>query len=392
MDKGPFVLLCAPHVGGNEWEYVKDCLDTHWVSSVGAWVDRFERELGEVAGASHCVAVNAGTSALHLALMLSGVERETEVVMPAVSFVAPANAVRYCGAWPVFIDLDPATWQIDLDKLEDFLTTVCARDSSGELINSVTGRRVSALLAGYVLGAIFDVVLVAELVRLFELPLVEDAAECLGATCRGRPIGAPVPGHDPARRTVATSFNGNKIVTTGGGGALFSEDEALARRAKHLSTTAKTDAIEFHHDEVGYNYRLSNVSAAIGVAQLELLDAYAERKRAIAARYERAFAPLEPIETGPRLDYCESTWWMYTIRVDRPSRDLIRELNDRNLQTRPLWIPLPDLPAFADCYGHAIEFAPLFYDTALSIPCSVSLTEDDQQRVIRALEAWCAAR
>lgn len=386
----PFVLLCGPYVDGNEWKYVKDCLDTHWVSSVGAWVDRFERELAAAAGSRRSVAVNSGTSALHLALLLTGVEPDTEVVMPAVSFVAPANAVRYCGAWPTFVDIDPKTWQLDLGKLEDFLATGCERDGSGALVNKATGRAVSALLPVHLLGAMVDVDAVAALAERFGLPLVEDAAECLGATCHGRPVGAPVPGFDPARRIVATSFNGNKIITTGGGGALFFEDEALAARAKHLSTTAKTDPVEFHHDEVGYNYRLSNVSAAIGVAQLERLDDYAARKRRIATVYERALRRLEPIETAPVTEHCAPTHWMYTIRVDRPSRQLIGELNSRNLQTRPVWVPLPELPAFAhDCHRHAVEFAWRFYETALSIPCSVSLSENDQQRVVMALEEWC---
>ena len=386
----PFVLLCGPYVSGNEWKYVKDCLDTHWVSSVGAYVDRFERELAEVAGASHCVAVNAGTSALHLALLLTGVEPDSEVVMPAVSFVAPANAVRYCDAWPTFVDIDPATWQLDLQKLEDFLAEGCDRDRAGRLVNRATGRRVAALLPVHLLGAMVDVDKVAGLAERFDLPLVEDAAECLGASCHGRPIGAPIPGFDASKRIVATSFNGNKIITTGGGGALFFEDEALASHAKHLSTTAKTDAIEFHHDEVGYNYRLSNVSAAIGVAQLEMLDDYVARKRRIATAYERALGRFDQIETAPSTDYCASTHWMYTIRVEPSSAQLVRELNARRLQTRPIWIPLPELPAFAEeCHRHAVEFASRFYETALSIPCSVSLSEAEQRRVIAALEDWC---
>ena len=389
VENEPFVLLSAPYINGNEWQYVKDCLDTHWVSSVGSYVDRFERELGEVAGASHCVAVNSGTSALHLALLLAGVEPDTEVIMPAVSFVAPANTVRYCGAWPTFIDIDPATWQLDLAKLEDFLAEGCKRSGSGTLINRATGRKIAALMPVHLLGAMVDVRVVTELACRFGLPLVEDAAECLGAHCHGRPIGAPVDGLEDTPRIVATSFNGNKIVTTGGGGALFFEDELLASRAKHLSTTAKTHAVEFHHDEVGYNYRLSNVSAAIGVAQLEMLDEFVVLKRKIADVYEQAFSTLPSVETAPTASYCAPTHWMYTIRVDRSSAALIAELNAQNIQSRPVWVPLPILEPFAsNCYVHSIEFASAFYETALSIPCSVSLSESDQQRVIDALQAW----
>jgi len=387
----PFIPLCGPHIGGNEWKYVKECLDTHWVSYVGSFVDRFENELAKIAGAQHCVATNSGTSALHLALILFGVEPESEVIMPAISFVSPANAIRYCGAWPTLIDIDPATWQIDLNKLDDFLQTGCERNSSGRLINRQTGRTIAALLPVHLFGGMAEVQPIADLAARFDLPLIEDAAECLGATYRGQAIAAPIEGFDPKQRIVITSFNGNKIVTTGGGGALFCDDEQTAAQAKHISTTAKTDPVEFHHDVVGYNYRLSNVLAAIGVGQLELLDQYVLQKRVIASRYEQAFGKVNGIEIAPEIDSVESSYWMYTIRLDRPSRKLVDWLIDRKVQVRPIWFPVARLPEFQKhCFGFAIDFAEQLYQSSLSIPCSVVLEEEQQSRVIQLIKQWMA--
>ncbi len=385
----PFIPLCGPHIGGNEWEYVKECLDTHWVSYVGSFVDRFENDLAKVTGTQHCVATNSGTSALHLALILFGVEPESEVIMPAISFVSPANAIRYCGAWPTFIDVDPATWQIDLNKLTDFLENGCERNRSGKLINRQTGRYISALLPVHLFGGMVEVQPIADLAARFELPLIEDAAECLGATYRGRPIAAPIEGLDPKQRIVITSFNGNKIVTTGGGGALMCDDQQTAARAKHISTTAKTDPVEFHHDVVGYNYRLSNVLAAIGVGQLELLDQYIQKKQNIAHRYEKAFAEVEGIEIAPEVESVESTYWMYTVRINGKSRKLVDWLLERNVLVRPIWYPVARLPEFENnCFSYAVEFSEQLYQSAISIPCSVALEEKQQSWVIDLIKQW----
>ena len=294
------VPLCVPEIGGNEWTYIKECLDTNWVSYVGPFVERFEKDLAKKSGASHAVATSSGTAALHIALLLAGVGPDNEVVMPGITFVAPANAVRYCSAWPALIDINPMDWQLDVERLSDFLVDGCTvRDR--QLINKTTGRRIAALLPVHLLGGMFDVDAVAELATRFELPLIEDAARILGATYKGRPIGAPCRAYGGPLRLVATSFNGNKIITTGGGGALLCEDAALAARARHLSTTAKADKIEFYHDEVGYNYRLTNLAAALGVAQLEKLDGYVEIKRNIARRYVGSLGKSDSVTLHPSL-------------------------------------------------------------------------------------------
>lgn len=385
------VPLSVPELRGHEWAYIKECLDTNWVSYVGPFVERFERELAARAGAKHAVATSSGTAALHVALLLAGVGRDDEVVMPGLSFVAPANAVRYCGAWPTFTDIRADDWQWDVEQVRRFLDTGCEM-RAGRLVNKQTGRRIAALLPVHLLGGMGDVDAVAELATRYELPVVEDAAECLGATYKGRPIAAPCPAYCGPLRLVITSFNGNKIITTGGGGALFADEPTVAARAKHLTTTAKADKVEFYHDEVGFNYRLTNIAAALGVAQLESLDDYVESKRAIASRYAAAFAATPQVVVHPEPENCRSTFWMYTVKLDRPARPVIDSLNAAGIQARPLWVPLARLPAFAGCSGVPHAHAVALHSSGVSLPGSVGLTETQQQQVTAALLSLAGGR
>jgi perosamine synthetase len=337
------------------------------------------------AGARHAVAAASGTAALHTALILAGVQPEDEVVMPGLTFVAPANAVRYCLAWPTFIDIRAVDWQLDVGKLADFLGAGC-EPRAGRLINKATGRRIAALLPVHLLGGMCDVDAVAELATRYELPLIEDAAECLGATYKGRPVGGWCPAYRGPMRLVATSFNGNKIITTGGGGALFTDDRALAARAKHLTTTAKADKIDFFHDELGYNYRLTNIAAALGVAQLEKLGEYVDVKRTIARDYATLLGACPHVTAHPEPANCRSTFWMYSLRLDRPSRPIIDILNAAGVMARPIWVPLHRLPAFqAHAANTGSAVTDDFYRYALSIPCSVGLTKDRVQAVAATL-------
>lgn len=379
------IPLSVPTLRGNEWNYIKECLDTNWVSYAGPFVDRFESEMAAKVGAKHAVATASGTAALHISLLLAGVKDNDEVVMPAVTFVAAANAVRYCGAWPALIDISPNDWQLDSTQLEQFLTNGCStRD--GRLYNRTTGRRIAALMPVHLLGGMADVDAVAELATRYELPLIEDAAECLGATYKGRAIGAPCPAYGGPMRMVVTSFNGNKIITTGGGGAIFTEDPALAAHARHLTTTAKADEIEFIHDEVGYNYRLTNIAAALGVAQLEQLDEYVEIKRAIAARYAKHLQVHPHIKVHPEPLHCRSTFWMYSVTLDRPSRLVVDALNRAGVMSRPMWMPINTLPAFSDgTFRSNVTTAEAFYKFGLSLPCSVGITEAQIDRVLTLL-------
>jgi perosamine synthetase len=359
------------------------------VSYRGSFVDRFEKDLAARCGAKFAVATNSGTAALHVALLLAGAGPDTEVAMPAVTFVAPGNAVRYCGAWPVFIDIRAEDWQWDVAKLADFLRQGCEL-RHGALHNRATGRRIAALMPVHLLGDMCDVDAVAELAQRYGLPVVEDAAECLGATYKGRGLAAPAPAADPARRFVATSFNGNKIVTTGGGGAIFTDDAAVAARVRHLTTTAKSRDLEFFHDELGFNYRLTNVAAAIGVAQLERLDEFIAVKRSHAKGYEAAFQAEGAAIPNPESAHGRSIYWLYTVLLDRPSLPVIRQLNERGIGSRPIWTPLCDLPEFSGrSMAYRCEFAPRFHERAASLPSSVGLTPPELREAAEALIDVC---
>ncbi len=377
-----FVPLSAPHFRGNEWAYVKECLDTEWVSSVGAYVDRFERELAERVEMPHGVATANGTSALHIALKVAGVEPGDEVPVSSLTFIAPINAIRYLGAVPVFLDSEEATWQMDPEALRAYLEG-CDRDE-GAVRNRATGRRVRALVPVHILGNPVRMEPVMELAERYGLPVIEDATESLGATYGGRPVGS-------WGAMSCFSFNGNKLLTCGGGGALLARDEAQACRAKHLTTQAKADPLEYVHDEVGYNYRLTNLQAALACAQLEQIETFLERKRRIAARYREAIRDLPGVQAMPETENARSAWWLFTIRLGEEarlgSRELVASLSARGLQSRPLWQPNHLSPAHRDVVpeGLRLPVSEALFDRCVSLPCSVGLSESDQDRVIEAL-------
>jgi len=383
----PVIPLCVPCLSGNEKKYVVEALDTNWVSYVGPHVRKFEEILAASSGAPFAVAMNSGTSALHIALIQADVGTGDEVVMPAVTFVAPANAVRYCGARPVFVDVRPDEWQMSADQTRDFLERGCVATRAG-VVNKQTGRTVKAILLVHLLGGMGDVDAFAKLAEEFGLFLIEDGAECLGATYNERGMAGPNGNIDPKRRLIATSFNGNKIVTTGGGGALFSHDEDLAKHATHLSTTAKADPIEFYHDELGYNYRLTNVSAALGVGQMELLADYVNRKRAIAAEYASALRDESSIVLHhPEPRHCRSTFWMYTLLLDRIARPVVDALGKHRIVSRPLWRPMFELPSMegSALWGN-LPATQNCCANSISLPCSVNLSAADQNRVVKCLK------
>ena len=377
-----FVPLIVPEIRGNEWAYVKECLDTNWVSSVGSYVERFERMVAERAGAKFAVATTNGTAALHIALLLAGVEQNDEVLVSSLTFIAPANTIRYVGAWPVFIDADPSYWQIDPQRIEDFLEHDCVWQK-GTLIRKGTGRRVRAILPVHILGHPVDLDAIQQIAERFALPVVEDATEGLGAQYRNRSLGG-------IGDVGCFSFNGNKIITTGGGGMLVTNRQDWAERARYLTTQAKDDPIEYVHGTVGYNYRLTNLLAAMGCAQMENLDAYIEAKRSIAARYQAALGCIPGITTPSEAEWATSTYWMYTIRIDErqtgiDARTLLRALHAKKIQTRPLWQPMHLSPAHSSHQHPPCPVAEALHGSALSLPCSVGLSEADQDRVIDAI-------
>ncbi|MFC2036466.1 LegC family aminotransferase [Chloroflexota bacterium] len=377
-----FVPLCIPRVRGNEWIYVKECLDTNWISSVGTYVTRFEEEMAAYLGVKRAVAVVNGTAGLHTALLILGVQPDDEVIVPSLTFVAPVNAIRYCGAWPVFMDVQRDTWQMDVGKVADFLEGECKHHNS-ELINRSTGRRVRALLPVHILGHPVDMDPLIELAQKHNLALIEDATESLGAKYRDLMVGT-------IGDVAVLSFNGNKLISTGGGGMIVTDDDRLADYARYLTTQAKDDPLEYFHGEIGYNYRLTNVLAALGVAQLEQIEDYIAAKRRIAARYCEGLAGVQGLTLPLQADWALSTFWLYTLLVNEKkygmdSRALLRALRDRGIQTRPLWHPIHRLKPYRDCQAYKVEVADWLYERGLAIPCSVGLPALDQDRVIEAM-------
>ena len=372
----------VPYLGGNEWAYIKECLDTNWVSSAGPFVDRFERAMADRVGAAHGVATASGTAALHVALLLAGVEPGDEVLVPALTFIASANAVRYCGAFPTLLDSEAESWGLDPAKTEEFLEKCCERRAAG-LIDRDTGRRVRAILPVHLYGHPVDLDPLLELSRRFELPLVEDAAESLGARYKGRPVGVD-------GLVGCLSFNGNKIVTSGGGGMIVTNDAELARRARHLTTQAREPGDEWVHRDLGFNYRLTSLHAALGLAQVEQLDAFVADKRATARAYDEALARLGGATPLGEAPWAFSNFWMYSVLLD-PRRygdipRLVRLAAKDGIQLRPLWYPLHRQPALADCRAYRVEVADRLHAVGVSLPCSVGITEDERARVIAFLE------
>ena len=373
------ILLSGPNIAGNEWKYVKDCLDTGWVSSVGSYVTQFENQVAEYAGCKYGVATSNGTSALHIALMLAGVERGDLVITPNVTFIATVNAIRYTGADPVLVDVDAGNWQMNLDLLEEWLSSETSVNKTGQRVHSSTGRVVRAIMPVHVLGNMGDVDRLLQIAAGFGLAVVEDSTEALGSRYKGKHAGSfGVMG--------CFSFNGNKIITTGGGGVIVTDNEELAKKAKHLTTQAKSDAFEYIHDEIGYNYRLVNVLAAMGVAQMELLPSFIQRKKEVDLFYRQQFAGLADIRFQEVSEHVDANCWLFTFRTAK-QKDLLRVLNERKLQSRPFWVPMNQLKMFEkDIYVTKTDVSNEIYQECLSIPCSTNISQEELERVAETVK------
>ncbi len=362
--------LHEPTFAGKEREYLRECIDTGWVSSLGSFVTRFERELEALTGAAHAVAVVNGTAALHLCVKLAGVAAGDEVLLPSLTFVATANAVSYCNAVPHFVDCDAATLGVDAAKLAHYLEK--SADLRGDVCyNRATGRRIRALIVMHTFGNPAELDALTAVCRRFGLVMIEDAAEALGSTYRGRHAG----NHGLVS---ALSFNGNKIVTTGGGGALLTSDADVGWRARHLSTTARLDlAGRFVHDDVGYNYRLPNLNAALGCAQLEQLADLLRSKQALAARYRAAFAAVSGARLYTPASHANSNNWLNTLIIERDDAgerdDLLGTLNAAGIQARPAWALMHHLPMYRDCPRMDLTEAESLERRIVNVPSSAHL-------------------
>lgn len=364
--------LHEPSFAGNEWRYLKDCLDSTFVSSVGQYVDNFESDLAAYTGAKHAVAVVNGTAALHVALKLGGVQTNDEVLVPALTFVATANAVTYCGAVPHFVDSDLISFGVDARKLRSYLDFIIEK-RSGLCINKVSGRVIRALVPMHTFGHPVNLDELLAISKDFNIALIEDSAESLGSYYQGKHTGT-------FGLMGVLSFNGNKTITTGGGGAILTNDAELAKRAKHLTTTAKSaHAWKYFHDEIGYNYRMPNVNAALGCAQLEQLPNLLAAKRQLTSKYLKAFSTISWASLMLEPPGCKSNYWLQTVVLKSEFADVLDTIlaatNQAGYMTRPVWDLMHELPAYAACPRMDLSEAQSIARRLINIPSSSNLAD-----------------
>lgn len=382
------LLLSGPNISGNEWKYIKECLDTAWVSSVGSYVTRFEEMIADYVGAKYAVACVNGTNALHIALQLSGVHREEHVIVPNITFIASVNSIKYCGAEPILVDVDKDTWQMDLDLLENWLEKYTYKVDEGVGSRPVrtvsysvfSNKPIAAIMPVHVLGNMVDMKRLTTLCKKYHLKIVEDATEALGSYYKNKHAGT-------FGEFGCFSFNGNKIITTGGGGMIVTNNKSLAQKAKHLTTQAKSDPFEYIHDEIGYNYRLVNVLAAIGVAQMEQLPEFIRRKHEIDAFYKKELSGVGDIQFQKVLSGVNPNHWLFTFKTEK-QKELLDILNKNQLQSRPFWVPMNRLKMFKkDYYINENDISGQVYRSCLSIPCSTNITYSDMQKVVDTIKS-----
>jgi len=381
------IPLSVPNISGNEWQYVKECLDTEWVSSAGKYVDLFEQKIAEYTSAKYAVSCVNGTSALQVSLRLLGVQPGDEVIVPTLTFVASVNAVAYNGANPVFMDVDEY-YNLDIEKTIEFIQneTVFKR---GNTYNKKSGKCISAIIPVHMWGnaALLDKLF--PLCRRRNIDVVEDAAESLGTfytTGKYKDRHAGTVG-----KLGCLSFNGNKIITTGGGGMILTDDGELAEKARYLTTQAKDDAVRYVHHEIGYNFRLTNIQAALGVAQLEQLPDFLQRKKDIHERYVEAVEKIEGLTMVAVPDYANNNHWMNIIQIEsqiygEDRETLMARLEQNGIQTRPVWALNHLQKPYKDCQSHRIEKANVLVQGSLCLPSSSQLTEKQMNLIIENLQ------
>lgn len=382
-----FIPLSVPNLKGNELKYVTDAVNNEWVSTGGSYINRFEKEIAKYLHVEEAVACQSGTSGLHLSLLQCGVEYGDEVIVPTLTFIAAVNPVRYLGAEPIFMDCDD-TLTIDPIKLEEFCENECYL--SGEsLFNKETNKRIKAIVVVHVFGNMANMEKIMDIATKYKLKVVEDATEALGTYSKeGRY-------KDKYAGTIGDygvySFNGNKIITTGGGGMIVSQNLDSLRKIKYLSTQAKDDELYYIHNEIGYNYRMTNLQAALGVAQLEQLEKFIEVKKRNYEFYKNELDKIKGLSLLPFNNAIRSNYWFYSLMIDNSmiekSRDeIIKFLNEQNIQTRPVWGLIHEQKPYRQNQSYHIEKAKFYYEKIINIPCSTNLTEEDVIRVLNVIK------
>jgi len=360
------IPLSIPHLAGNELKYVTECIETGWVSSAGSYVNQFEQLVAAFSGNRFGVAASNGTAGLHLAMHMLGIGSGDIVLIPNITFIASANAVAYTKATPVFIDVDPETWQMDLNLLEEWLS-------------QNNSNKVKAVMPVHVLGNMCNMSRLMEIADRYGLQVIEDSTEALGSYYNGQSAGS-------FGIMNVFSFNGNKIITTGGGGVIVTNDEAHAKRAKHLSTQSKVDPETYYHDEIGFNYRLVNVLAAIGVAQMEQLPSFIQKKKEIDAYYRKQLGGIGDIRFQKVENEVDPNCWLFTFYTTR-QKEILEALKKHSIIARPFWYPMNQLPMFThNVYYTKNDHSRDIHLNCLSIPSSVNLTENELEKVVRVVK------
>ncbi|WP_227394284.1 LegC family aminotransferase [Jeotgalibacillus aurantiacus] len=381
----PFIPLSVPNLKGNELAYVTHAVQTEWVSTGGPYIDEFEQKIADYVKSTGAVSCQSGTAGLHIALQVCGVTAQDEVIVPTLTFIAAVNPVKYLGADPIFMDCDDSLC-LDPVKMKRFFEDECTF-TNGKLINNETGRQIKAIVVVHVFGNMADMDKIMALSEDYNLPVIEDATEAIGSYyIKGRFQGQYA-------GTIGSmgvySFNGNKIMTTGGGGMIVSQNEARLKRTKHLTTQAKSDELYYTHDEIGYNYRMTNLQAALGLAQLEQLETFIKTKTENFKRYQQALNTSDAfslLEFDPSI---RSNYWFYALMIDDQAgisrHELIQFLHQERIQARPIWDLIHEQPPYKGSQSYDIEKAPYYLNRIINIPCSSNLTREDVDRVIQAL-------
>lgn len=378
------IPLSVPKIEGNESKYVLDCLNTGWISSAGSYVNQFEDMVAKYAGAKYGVACMNGTVGLHIAQVLLGITKDDHVIAPNITFIATLNAIKYTGAQPILIDVDINNWQMDLDLLEQYLeqnTEFKTTKSGTYCFDTTTNKRVRAIMPVHVLGNIGDMDRLLAIAKKYHLDIIEDSTEALGTTFKNKHAGT-------FGKIGVFSFNGNKIISTGGGGVIVTDDQAIAKKARHLTTQAKISAMDYIHDEIGYNYRLVNVLAAIGVAQMETFNATLQSKASMDRFYRKHLNNVGDIKFQQIPEGTHPNGWLFTFRTSK-MRQLLAYLNSNGVQARPFWMPMNQLEMFKkDIYITNANVSATVYETSISIPSSSGITNKQLQTVVETIKAF----
>tara|TARA_B110000444_G_scaffold256960_1_gene294449 strand:- start:440 stop:1597 length:1158 start_codon:yes stop_codon:yes gene_type:complete len=381
------IPLSAPNIGGNSWKYIKECLDTEWVSSAGKYVDKFEEKIAQYTNSKYVVACVNGTSALQVSLQLAGVRPGDEVIVPTLTFIAPVNAINYNQATPVFMDVDEF-YNLDIKKTINFIKNKTFF-KNGKTYNKKTKKRISCLMPIHMWGNAVWLDDLVDICKGKNISIVEDSSESLGTFYLDGKYKNKYTG--TIGELGCLSFNGNKIMTTGGGGAILTNNKKLYLKAKYLVTQAKDDPVRYIHHEIGYNFRLTNIQAALGVAQLEQLESFLERKKNIFKKYNFEISEIEGLSIAKVPDYSNNNLWMILLQIDKEiygedKEELMSRLNKKNIQTRPAWSPIHLQKPYQNCQKYKIKFANRLVENSLCLPSSTNISNKELNYIIEQLK------